>query len=84
MVVGGGMTVQRRDGCVSVLPVPGLEAQVHPLRLSELEADAGFALEVLQGPQDFVNLVLVCSGEGEGSVRSKTGKSCRRRRPPPP
>lgn len=73
---GGGGTVQRRDGCVSVLPVLGLEAQVHPLRLSVLEADAGFAVEVLQGRQDFINLVLVCSGGGEGvSVRTKTGTS---------
>lgn len=74
---GVGVTVPRRDGWVVVLPAPGLEAQVHLLHLSVHEADAGFAVEVLQGPQDFINLVLVCSG-GRGQSVAKQGS------PPPP
>lgn len=43
----------------ALLPVFRLKAQVHPFPLSGLEADAGFGVEVLQGLQNGVHLVLI-------------------------
>lgn len=52
-------------------PVSGLKAQVHPLLLARLEADAGFGVELLHGRQDGVLLVVVCNGGGGCSVKER-------------
>lgn len=51
-------------------PVSRQEAQVHPLILSRLEADAGLAVKILHGRHNGVLLLIICSGR---SVRRRQG-----------
>lgn len=49
-----------------VSPVSRLKAQVHPLILSRLEADAGLAVEILHGRHNVVLLLIICTVEAVG------------------
>lgn len=59
-----------RETWLILLPMSRPKAQVHPLLLSWLEADAGLVVKILHGRQNGVLLLIICNGTSGWSYQS--------------